>query len=114
MQLIYQGSSVATNFWLNFWSSNKFGDSAESKYRDLYLGVYGALGFVQSIAVMILTISLSLTTLDASKVNYYTRCFFQDVNFQMMISRQHNHQEVSAKISKNTCKCFLAYPSQVA
>jgi hypothetical protein len=47
MQLIYQGSSIGTNYWLNFWSNGTFGNSAEPKYRDLYLGVYGAFGFVQ-------------------------------------------------------------------
>ena len=68
MQLIYQGSSIGTNYWLNFWSNGTFGNSAEPEYRDLYLGVYGAFGFVQAVSVMILTISLSITTLDASKV----------------------------------------------
>ena len=68
MQLIYQGSSIGTNYWLNFWSNGTFGNSAEQEYRDLYLGVYGAFGFVQAVSVMILTISLSITTLDASKV----------------------------------------------
>ena len=69
MQLIYQGSSIGTNYWLNFWASGKFGDSAEPKYRDLYLGVYGAFGFVQAVSVMILAISLSIYTLEASRVS---------------------------------------------
>ncbi len=68
MQLLYQCSSIGTNYWLNFWANGTFGNSSEPQYRDLYLGVYGGFGLVQSIAVLTLTISLSITTLDASRV----------------------------------------------
>lgn len=87
MQLLYQCSSIGTNYWLNFWANGTFGYSGEPDNRDLYLGVYGGFGLVQAISVMILTISLSITTLDASKVNdSFFFMFFQFFfHFQSLI-----------------------------
>ena len=73
MQLLYQGASLGTNVWLNTWSGEELGNSSLPENRDLYLGVYGAFGFVQAISVMILTITLSITTLDASRVSLFPK-----------------------------------------
>lgn len=50
MNLIYQGFSIGSNVWLSAWSDAS--SAAENgtlapETRDLYLGVYGALGIGQ-------------------------------------------------------------------
>lgn len=37
--------NVGSSIWLSIWSSHQ---NATNEERDIYLGVYGALGFVQS------------------------------------------------------------------
>nr|QST14985.1 ABCC1-1 protein [Diaphanosoma celebensis] len=63
--IIYQGLSMYSNIWLSEWSNANATDPSE---RDLYLGVYGALGFGQSIFVLVGTVVLALGTLRSSKV----------------------------------------------
>eukprot|EP00095_Tigriopus_kingsejongensis_P003830 maker-scaffold2698_size13172-snap-gene-0.3 protein:Tk03830 transcript:maker-scaffold2698_size13172-snap-gene-0.3-mRNA-1 annotation:"multidrug resistance-associated protein 1 isoform x4" len=72
MQLIYQISSVGTNYWLNVWTEGVFGNSSEPQYRNLYLGVYGGLGFCQAFSTMLLSIVLAISTLNASKQMHKT------------------------------------------
>ena len=52
--LLTQGSSMFANVWLSQWTDDPFlknqsnaGDAAYTEKNDLYLGVYGAMGFVQ-------------------------------------------------------------------
>jgi len=45
--MIYQGFSIGSNYWLSAWSgasSAAVNGSLEPSERDMYLGVYGALG----------------------------------------------------------------------
>lgn len=72
MQLVYQGSSLGTNFWLNLWTASAYGNSSIPKYRDLYLGVYGAFGFGQAASTMVLALTLAVTTLNASRLMHKT------------------------------------------
>eukprot|EP00095_Tigriopus_kingsejongensis_P005628 maker-scaffold335_size202896-snap-gene-1.27 protein:Tk05628 transcript:maker-scaffold335_size202896-snap-gene-1.27-mRNA-1 annotation:"multidrug resistance-associated protein 1 isoform x3" len=72
MQLIYQISSLGTNYWLNVWTEGLLGNSSEPQYRDLYLGVYGGLGFCQAVSTMVLSIVLAISTLNASKQMHKT------------------------------------------
>ena len=58
---------MGTTFWLNIWSDQKLGNASESKYRDLYLGVYGGLGAAQTLSMLILSIVVAICTLNASK-----------------------------------------------
>ena len=67
-QTLYSGSSVLVTYWITWWTSDTFGPSNETQYRDMYLGVYGGLGIAQSIVVMSYTAILAITTLNASKV----------------------------------------------
>ena len=74
-QMIYNSASIGTNFWLNIWANDSlhdfcFDDVANStdNCRNLYLGVYGGIGLLQAFAVMILTITLSITTLNGSRL----------------------------------------------
>ena len=57
-----------TNYWLNWWSNDTFHDfcKTDKNCRDFYLGVYGAFGFGQAIGVMTLSITIAITTLNAS------------------------------------------------
>ena len=59
---------MLVSYWVTWWTSGEFGDSTIPAKRDMYLGVYGALGVIQSIVVMSYTAILAITTLNASKV----------------------------------------------
>ncbi|KAK2714884.1 hypothetical protein QYM36_009173 [Artemia franciscana] len=73
---IYQLFSVGTNVWLSAWSNayvNENDTATEPvpippSERDMFLGVYGALGFGQAISVMIASVLSSLATLKASTI----------------------------------------------
>ena len=58
---------MGTNVWLNVWTNQTLGNSTDPHWRNVYLGVYGVFGFTQALSVMILSISLMLSTLTASK-----------------------------------------------
>lgn len=50
MNLIYQGFSIGSNVWLSEWSDAStaaVNGTLSSGDRDMYLGVYGALGLGQ-------------------------------------------------------------------
>ncbi|XP_034253299.1 multidrug resistance-associated protein 1-like isoform X3 [Thrips palmi] len=56
LNMIFQGFSIGSNVWLSVWSSddsmkNLTGSEYTGK-RDMYLGVYGALGFGQGLGVL--------------------------------------------------------------
>ena len=67
MQILYQLSSLGTNVWLSVWTNETYGDSSVPENRNLYLSVYGGLGLAQALAIMVLSVSLALSTLNASK-----------------------------------------------
>ena len=72
MQLVYQGTSIGTNYWLNVWTDGTLGNSSIPAKRDMYLGVYGALGFGQAFSTMILSLVIAISTLDASRTMHRT------------------------------------------
>lgn len=50
MNVLYEGFSIASNFWLSIWSSDNktiVNGTMDTAKRDMYLGVYGALGLGQ-------------------------------------------------------------------
>lgn len=50
LNLVYQGFSVGSNVWLGVWADDKkivVNGSVDTARRDMYLGVYGALGIGQ-------------------------------------------------------------------
>ncbi|XP_049833464.1 multidrug resistance-associated protein 1-like [Schistocerca gregaria] len=59
--VLYQAFSIGTNFWLSVWSNDAdyIANTSDTTKRDLYLGIYGALGFGQAI-VSYFTILLPL------------------------------------------------------
>ncbi|KAM3075602.1 ATP-binding cassette transporter yor1 [Clarireedia jacksonii] len=60
--LLSQGANIATNLWLSWWTSNKFGYST-----GLYIGVYAALGASQAIFLFLFAVSLTMLGTIASK-----------------------------------------------
>uniref|UniRef100_A0A6M2DRX2 ABC-type glutathione-S-conjugate transporter n=1 Tax=Xenopsylla cheopis TaxID=163159 RepID=A0A6M2DRX2_XENCH len=67
LNLVFQGFSIGSNMWLTVWS-NDAEHSAEPDKRDMYLGVYGALGIGQALAMFVGSLLLSLGTVLAAKV----------------------------------------------
>jgi ATP-binding cassette subfamily C (CFTR/MRP) protein 1 len=63
--VIYQGFSVGSNIWLSEWSDDPHA-SNETSVRNMYLGVYGVLGVMQSISIMVATTVTSIFTLNAA------------------------------------------------
>ena len=62
--VIGEGASVASGIWLARWSSMSV---TSDKERDLYLGVYGALGVSQAVFVLFGAIAMALGSRIASR-----------------------------------------------
>nr|CAD7258793.1 unnamed protein product [Timema shepardi] len=78
---VFQGFSIGSNMWLSVWSNNAYGTNSAAvnasdnstmeeapNPRDLYLGVYGALGFGQVLFVFAASLSLYIGSLNAAKL----------------------------------------------
>ena len=68
MLIIYQSSSVGTNVWLEVWTNETLGSATVDKWRNIYLGVYGALGFAQALSTMLWSVIVAVITLRASRI----------------------------------------------
>ena len=62
-QILFTGSSILGNYWLNLWTQDKF-----NKGYEFYLGIYGGIGALQAVATLFLMMIFGLTSLNASKV----------------------------------------------
>ncbi|XP_026281245.2 multidrug resistance-associated protein 1 isoform X2 [Frankliniella occidentalis] len=74
LNMIFQGFSIGSNVWLSKWSAQNYTNLNGSDYtstRDMYLGVYGALGFGQVISVCFSSISLSIGALNAATILHH-------------------------------------------
>eukprot|EP00102_Acyrthosiphon_pisum_P020987 XP_016658197.1 PREDICTED: multidrug resistance-associated protein 1 isoform X4 [Acyrthosiphon pisum] len=73
LSIIFQGFSISSNIWLSVWSnddtSHVHGTENISK-RNLYLTVYGLLGFGQVVSTVTAAIALSLGTVVAAEKLY--------------------------------------------
>lgn len=50
MNAIFQSFSIGSNIWLSVWSNDNMtvvNDTVDTAKRDMYLGIYGVLGFGQ-------------------------------------------------------------------
>ena len=69
--IFYQGSNIATNYWLSIWSANSLNETCykegEPNCTDFYLGIYGFFGFGQIIGTVILSLTIFLHALNASE-----------------------------------------------
>lgn len=61
--VITQGANIVTGLWLSWWTSDKFGYSTAE-----YIGIYAALGVVQSLLMFAFSVALSVLGTNASKV----------------------------------------------
>jgi ATP-binding cassette subfamily C (CFTR/MRP) protein 1 len=61
--VLAQGSSIVTNLWLSYWTSDKFHMSTGA-----YIGIYAALGVAQAVLMFAFSIALSIFGTTASKV----------------------------------------------
>ncbi|GLH03627.1 Multidrug resistance protein homolog 49 [Gryllus bimaculatus] len=66
--VLFQAFSIGSNMWLSRWSTDlpDDGTGQEASKRDMYLGVYGALGVGQAVSVLILSLTIALGTLVAA------------------------------------------------
>ncbi|CAG7833092.1 unnamed protein product [Allacma fusca] len=65
--LLFQGLSVGSNLWLTAWSNQPVENGTVStSTRDMYLGVYGALGAMQAFFSFTGTLVMALGTLKSS------------------------------------------------
>ncbi|XP_015175310.1 PREDICTED: multidrug resistance-associated protein 1 isoform X7 [Polistes dominula] len=73
MNAVFQSFSIGSNVWLSKWSDDNMTSVNgtivnEESRRDMYLGVYGALGFGQATFVMIAQLTLVIGSLKSSKL----------------------------------------------
>lgn len=61
----FQGFSVGANMWLSKWSDDPLATTDEPT-RNKYLTVYGVLGFLQSLSIMLATVCMAYFTLNAA------------------------------------------------
>ncbi|CAH1990666.1 unnamed protein product [Acanthoscelides obtectus] len=80
LNMVYQGFSVGSNVWLGIWADDKDiikNGTVDTARRDMYLGVYGALGIGQAIGSVFSDLSPNLGCLAAAVVLH--RCLLQGV-----------------------------------
>ncbi|XP_059617015.1 multidrug resistance-associated protein 1 isoform X2 [Phlebotomus argentipes] len=65
LNMVFQGFSIGSNVWLARWSTDPNAGN-DTGTRDMYLGVYGALGAGQAIAFYFGVLSIILGTLNAT------------------------------------------------
>lgn len=67
LNVIYQGFQVGSSVWLTKWSNEPtVNGTFPTDKRDMYLGVYGALGLALGISIMVGTVVMSLAMLKAA------------------------------------------------
>ena len=67
INLVYEGANVGKNYWLTVWTDDtKLGNSTEEYWRNVYIGVYIALGVAQSLSSVTIAIIMALSTLKGS------------------------------------------------
>ncbi|XP_020285956.1 multidrug resistance-associated protein 1 isoform X1 [Pseudomyrmex gracilis] len=70
MNAVFQSFSIGSSVWLSVWSDDKLtvvNSTVDTAKRDMYLGVYGALGLGQGITVLAGAIFLAKGTVIASR-----------------------------------------------
>ena len=65
LYLGFQAFSVGSSIWLSIWSTDPAA-SYDTSVRDMYLGVYGGLGGLQAVFIMIAVVVLSVACLNAA------------------------------------------------
>ncbi|KAI5750865.1 hypothetical protein M8J77_001951 [Diaphorina citri] len=87
LNIAFQGFAIGSNIWLSVWSEDKstiVNGTQDVGKRDLYLGVYGALGLGQVLSVLTSSICVAEGSLLASSVLHeflLTRVFSAVIQF---------------------------------
>ncbi|KAK7866925.1 hypothetical protein R5R35_001662 [Gryllus longicercus] len=68
--VLFQAFSIGSNMWLSRWSTDlpDDGTGQEASKRDMYLGVYGALGVGQAVSVVLASVMTFVGGLKAARV----------------------------------------------
>ena len=66
-RLLAIGADMSTGIWLTIWTQNQLGNATVTSNRDMYLGVYAALGITQAIVLMIMMFGMAIFRLNAGK-----------------------------------------------
>ncbi|KAG7197437.1 hypothetical protein KM043_013293 [Ampulex compressa] len=71
MNAVFQSFSIGSNVWLSVWSNDNttiINNTIDASKRDMYLGVYGALGLGQATFVMLAQLALVVGCIRSSKM----------------------------------------------
>lgn len=63
--VLYQAFAVYASQWLSEWSGRP--DANEPDIRDLYLGVYGGLGVIQALTLLVTSLAMAIGCLNAAR-----------------------------------------------
>ncbi|KRT79870.1 ABC transporter ATP-binding protein [Oryctes borbonicus] len=69
LNLVFQGFSIGSNVWLTVWSGDEnivVNGVTDTARRDMYLGVYGALGIGQALSMFLSSLALYIGTLNGA------------------------------------------------
>ena len=69
--ILYQGSNIGTSYWLSIWTENSLNGTCykddDPNCTDFYLGIYGVFGVGQMLGTLLLSLTILLSALNASK-----------------------------------------------
>ncbi|CAH0555481.1 unnamed protein product [Brassicogethes aeneus] len=69
LNMVFQGFSIGSNIWLGVWADDNelmVNGTQNTAKRDMYLGVYGALGIGQALAIVCMNMMFAKATIDAA------------------------------------------------
>ncbi|XP_076266257.1 multidrug resistance-associated protein 1-like isoform X4 [Rhynchophorus ferrugineus] len=75
LNMCFQAFSIGSNVWLGIWADDSTifqNDTVDTAKRDLYLGVYGALGIGQVVVIFFAALALFVGALNAAKKQHFT------------------------------------------
>lgn len=74
LNVVYQAFSIGSNFWLTIWSNDNetvVNGTVDTGKRDMYLGVYGALGIGQGKIVNVFLVSFFWNNCSIAEICYF-------------------------------------------
>ncbi|KAG5675829.1 hypothetical protein PVAND_005699 [Polypedilum vanderplanki] len=67
--ILFQAASVGSNAWLAFWSASTR-TTEDSAWNNFYAGIYGGLGGIQAITLIIASITFAVGCLNVARVSH--------------------------------------------
>ncbi|XP_068898241.1 multidrug resistance-associated protein 1 isoform X6 [Tenebrio molitor] len=74
LNMLFQGFSIGSNVWLGAWSDDKtivVNNVTNTAKRDFYLGIYGALGIGQALAILLSALTLYIGALNGARILHH-------------------------------------------